>query len=86
MPFKCRLPVLEKGPRPSLAPVVPQLREGFLEQIGNVEPAVGLEQLVKGAAAVEGEIVAVGQQRVLLALDDAAILAAPPGVLAFSHL
>ena len=60
-------------------PVVPQLPEGFLEQIGDVEPAVGLEQLVKGAAAVEGEIVAVRQQRVLLALDDAAVLAAQAG-------
>ena len=53
LPFKGRLPVLEKTPRPGLAPVVPQLPEGFLEQIGDVEPAVGLEQLVKGAAAVE---------------------------------
>ena len=54
LPPQRRLPVLEEAPRPSLAPVVPQLPEGFLEQIGDVEPAVGLEQLVKGAAAERG--------------------------------
>ena len=40
-PFKCRLPVVEKAPRPGLAPVVPQLPEGLLEEIGNIEPLVG---------------------------------------------
>src|SRR5271167_2112610 len=85
-PFKCLLPVLEKAPCPGLAPVVPQLPERFLEQIGDVEPVVGLQQFVKGTAAFQGEIVAVRQQGVLLALDDAAILAAQPGVLALSHL
>ncbi len=64
LPFKRRLPVLKKAPRPSLVPVVPQLPEGFLEQIGDVEPVVGWQQFVKGTAAVQREIVAVRQQGV----------------------
>jgi hypothetical protein len=86
LPFKCRLPVLEKTSRPSLTPAVPQLPEGFLEEVGDVEPVVGLQQFVKGTAALQREIVAVRQQTILLALDDASILAAQPGILAFSHL
>ena len=47
LPHQRRLPVLEEATRPSLAPVVPQLPEGFLEEIGDVEPLVGLEEFVK---------------------------------------
>jgi hypothetical protein len=86
LPFKCRLPVLEEAPRSGLAPVVPQLPEGFLEQIGDVESVVGLQQLAQRTPPFQGQIVAVRQQRVFLALDDAAILATQPRVLALSDL
>ena len=82
LPFKCRLPVLEEASRPGLASVVPQLPEGFLEQIGDVEPVVGLQEFVKGTAALQREVVAVRQQGILLTLDEAAILVAQPRVLA----
>jgi hypothetical protein len=44
LPFEAGSPVVEEAPRPTLAPVVPELAEGFLKDIGGVEAPVGGEQ------------------------------------------
>ena len=44
LPLEGRPPVLEEAARPALAAVVPELAEGFLEQVGGVQPLVGGEQ------------------------------------------
>ena len=44
LPFEAGSPVVEEAPRPTLAPVVPELAEGLLEDIGGVEAPVGGEQ------------------------------------------
>ena len=51
LPFQLRPPVLEELPRPRLAAVVPQLAEGFLEQVGGVQPFVRAEQELEVLAA-----------------------------------
>ena len=60
--------------------------ESFLEQIGNVQAFVGLEQFVQRTTAIEGEGGVVGKQRVLLAFDKLAVLAREPGIFALTHL
>src|SRR5713101_451076 len=79
-------PGLEEAPRPGLATIVPELPERFLEQIGDVEPLVRAEQRRERLAATERQVLAVGQQGVLLALDEAALTARQPGVLALADL
>ena len=54
----------------------------FPEQVGGVQSFVGLEQLGEGPAAVEGEILAVGEQRIALSLDEGAVLGGEAAVLA----
>ena len=44
LPFEAGSPVVEEAPRPALAPVVPELAEGLLEDVGGVEAPVGGEQ------------------------------------------
>jgi hypothetical protein len=61
LPFEALPLALEEGASPALGLVAPELTEGLLEQVGGVDPLVGLEQLVEGAAAVEGEVLAVGE-------------------------
>src|SRR6266851_2566998 len=68
LPLERRPPVLEEAARPALAPVVPELPERFLEQVRGVQPLVGGEQRRERPAAAEGQVLAVGQQGVLLPL------------------
>src|SRR3990172_10404464 len=85
-PLEGVAPILEEPARPSLPAVAPQLPEGFLEQVGGVEPLVGREQQVEALPARERQMLAVGKERVLLPLDEAAILAREPRVLALAYL
>src|ERR1019366_7579320 len=39
LPLQARAPVLEEAPRPALALVVPELAEGFFQNVGRVQPA-----------------------------------------------
>src|SRR5271157_2127648 len=86
LPHEAGAPVVEETPRPTLASVVPELAERLLQQASGVEPLVGSQQQRKRALAVQAEIVAMRQQRVLLALDEAPILAAQARVFGFAHL
>src|SRR5208282_817641 len=52
LPFEAGAPVVEEAPRPALAPVVPELAEGLLEDVGGVETLVGCQQERERALAV----------------------------------
>ena len=43
LPFECIAPVLKEFPGPGLAGVVPELTEGFLQNIGRIEALVRRE-------------------------------------------
>jgi hypothetical protein len=47
----------------------PELAEGRLEQVGDVEPLVGAEQSPQRLVALQGEVLLARQQFVFLALD-----------------
>src|ERR1017187_10381169 len=86
LPLQLRLPVLEELPRPGFAGVVPQLREGFLEQIGGVQALVGGKQELQILASRAFEVLRMREQRIFLPLDERAILAAQSRVLKLAHL
>ncbi len=86
LPFQLRPPVLEEFPRPRLAAIVPYLPEGFLQQIGGVEPFVRGEQSLEVLARRALEVVRMSEQGVLLALDERAAFAAEPRVFLLAHL
>jgi len=52
LPFEAGAPVVEAASGPSLAPVVPELAEGLLEDIRRVEAHVGGKQDLEGAPAL----------------------------------
>src|SRR5271157_5963891 len=86
LPPQGRLPSLEESPRPHLPLVVPQLTEHLLEQIGFVQPPVGLEQRLQRLTPLLRQVGPAGQQCVLLALDEPPVLPREPGVLTLTHL
>src|SRR5260370_33976165 len=81
-----RAPVLEKAPRPAFVLVAPELAKGLIEQIGGVETLVGSQQSPQCLPALQGEVLLARQQRVFLALDEAALLPRQTRILALSHL
>lgn len=83
LPLEAGAPVVEEAPGPAFAFVTPQLAERLLEQVGRVETLVGGEQLLQRTPAIQGEVLAIRQQGVLLSLDVPSILATEPGVLGF---
>jgi hypothetical protein len=62
------------------------LAEGLLEQVGSVQPLVGGQQGLERLAAAEGQVLAVGQQGVLLTLDEPALPSGHAGVLVLADL
>src|SRR3990167_9491607 len=72
LPLERRAPVLEEAARPALPAVVPELPERLLEQVRGVQPLVGGQQRRERPPAAEGQILSVGQERVLLPLDEPA--------------
>ena len=86
LPLAAGFPVVEETSRPALARVAPQLTEGFLQDVGGIESLVGGQQGLQGLPAVEGQVLVVAQQDILLALDVAPLLARQPGVLGLAYL
>jgi len=86
LPAQLALPALEELTGPERILVVPELPEGFLEQIRLVEPFVGLQQRTQGPLALEIQVGLMGQQRVALSLDELALFVIDPLVLAASDL
>ena len=66
--------------------VVPELLERLLEQVGRVQPLVGLEQQLQRLSSPEGQVLPARQQGVLLPLDEAAFLSREAGVFALADL
>src|SRR5262245_32891139 len=85
LPPEGRAPILEEAPGPALAVVAPELPEGFFQHVGGVQALVGREEQLETLFPLEREIVPPGQEGVLLAFDEAPILARQPRVLALSH-
>src|SRR3990170_8670506 len=85
LPLQPLSPVLEESPSPALALVVPELTEGLPEQIRRIQAFVRRQQRLERLAALQREVLAMRKQRVLLALDVAAILATESAVLGLAH-
>ena len=75
-----------RASRPSLGLVVPELPEGFLQQVGHVESLVGLEKLVQSPLSLQREVLAVREKGVALTLDEGPIPTRKAVVLASPHL
>lgn len=66
LPFEAVLPSFKEGTRAAFGTVVPELPEGFLEDIGGIQAPVGLKQLLQGPAAIQTQVFTPGKQRVAL--------------------
>src|SRR6266545_1938112 len=66
LPLEGLLPALEEGACPALGLVAPELAEGLLEQVGDVEPFVGPEQLPEARSPVVAEVLPAREQGVPL--------------------
>ena len=86
LPFKGGAPVLEEAPCPALAFVAPELTEGLLQQVCDVQALVGGKERLQRLAAFQSEILPVREQGVLLPLDEAALLSREARVFALAHL
>ena len=86
LPLEAGLPILGELARPGFALVIPELPEGFLEQVGGIESLVCCQQGLQGLAAISGQVLPVAQQDVGVPLDVAPCLAGEPGVFALAHL
>ncbi|MEO8847384.1 MAG: hypothetical protein ABI440_01960 [Casimicrobiaceae bacterium] len=53
LPLRVRTPVVEEAPRPTFDFVLPELTEGFLQQIGPVESLVGRQQFLERLPAAQ---------------------------------
>ena len=60
LPFQALLPTLEEGPRTAFSPVVSELAELLLEQVGRVQASIGLQQFLQGAPPVQAQVLAPG--------------------------
>src|SRR6266581_577578 len=81
LPLQACAPVLEESPRPAFAFVVPELTKGLPEQVRHIQPLVRRQHLLERPPSRQREVRAMREQRVLLALDVAAIPAAESAVL-----
>src|SRR5207248_4290577 len=86
LPLQARSPVLEEPPCPALPLIAPQLPEGLLQHIRRVQSLVRCEQRLQRPATFQREVLPARQQRVLLTLDELAVLTFEPSVLGLAHL
>src|ERR1019366_7759956 len=70
LPLQARAPVLEEAPSPALALVVPKLAEGFLQNVGRVQPLVRRQQQRERSPALQAKVLVACEQRVFLSLDE----------------
>jgi len=81
LPFQAVFPAIEESAGATFGAVVPELSEGFLEDIGCVQTQVGLERLLQGASSIQTQVLAPREQRITLALDVASVRAAETFIL-----
>src|SRR5665213_2583704 len=86
LPLQGVAPVVEETTRSLFRAIIPELAERFLEQVGGVEPPVGLEQDLQGSAARAAEVAAMRQQRVFLSLDELPVFPAQSPVFGLADL
>src|SRR5262245_56760749 len=86
LPAQGGAPAVKEAARPSRSPVVPQLVERLLEEVGLVQPLVGLEQQAQGLLPFQGKVLPVRQQRVPLPFDKTPVRPREPGILALAYL
>ena len=79
--FQAVLPSFKEGAGTALGSVIPELAEGFLEEVGGVQTPVGLEQFFQGSSAIQTQVLASREQGISLALDVTPVLAAEAFVL-----
>ena len=76
LPFQAVLPSFKEGAGTALGSVIPELAEGFLEEVGaSVQTPVGLEQFFQGSSAIQTQVLASREQGISLA-DVTPVLAA----------
>jgi len=75
-PSQLRFPVVEKFQGTSRIFVIPELPEGFFEQIGLLDPPVGLEEKPQSPAPIQIEVGAIREQGEALTFDESPILPA----------
>src|SRR5260370_27857987 len=63
LPAQRRLPLVEEPSCPAGTPVVPELIERLLEQVGLVQASVGLEQQLQRLLPIEAEVFPMGHPR-----------------------
>src|ERR1019366_7340234 len=85
LPLQLRAPVIEELACPGLAVVIPQLGKRLLEHIGGVQALVGGQQESQILPGRAGEVLRMGQQGVLLAFDELALVAFQARVLGLAH-
>src|SRR3546814_13881608 len=86
LPAQALLPALEESAGAALGAVAPQLAERLFQQVRRVQALVGRQQLLERLPAVQGEVFAVAQQRIALALDVASVLALQALELVTAHV
>ncbi len=82
LPLQALFPPLKEGARAPFGAVVPELSKSFLEDLGRVQTAVGLEQFLQGPSPIQAQVLAPREQGITLALDVAPVLATETLVLA----
>jgi len=79
LPLQGGPPVIEKSPGPAFSLVVPELAEGFLEQVRCVQPFIRLEQCLQGHTSIHREVFPVMGVKSLLLTKVAGLLAKRTG-------
>src|SRR4029077_7374560 len=79
-------PVVEEPASPAGSLVIPELPEGFLEEIGFVQPLVHLEQQLQGSPPLDGEVLPAGEEVIFLPFDESTILPGKACVLLLANL
>src|SRR4030095_2242706 len=85
LPLQGRPPIIKEMPCPPFLLITPQLPKGLLEQIGGMEAFVDRQQLLEGLTSLKRQVLTAGEQGVLLAFDELAVLALEPGVFRLAH-
>src|SRR5262249_49682509 len=81
LPLEGIPPVVEEPASPARSLIIPELLEGFLEEVGFVQPPVHLEQQLQSSSPRQTEVLPAGEEVILLPFDEATILpgkARPP--------
>src|SRR5713101_5095902 len=84
LPLEGGAPVVKEPPGPALFLVTPELSKRLFKQRGGRAAFGGRQHFLQGLAPVQSEVRVVGEQGVLLALDELAVLPSPPGVCGFA--